>query len=178
LNSAKSTLGTFTPRNLNNKQNFNNQKPWFIHECRMARTNYRRSKRNLKFRRSRNLEENTKRLEKHYKKVLDTSIRTHRQKIRNKINNLKSTNPREYWKIINSGQLRYSFTAGKLHYNITCLASKTSVEIQQTLVLTQTFNHNGLLDCFIVAVSFIGGGNGGALRKSPTLRKSLTNFIT
>ena len=82
---------------------FNKQKPWFNYECRMARTNYRRSKRNQKFRRSRNLEENTKRLEKHYKKVLDTSIRTHRQKIRNKINNLKSTNPREYWKIINSG---------------------------------------------------------------------------
>jgi hypothetical protein len=54
------------------------------------------------------LEENTKRLEKHYKKVLDTSIRTHRQKIRNKINNLKSTNPREYWKIINSGNKKNS----------------------------------------------------------------------
>lgn len=60
------------------------------------------------FRRSRNLEENTKRLEKHHKKVLDTSIRTHRQKIRNKINNLKSTNPREYWKIINSGKKKNS----------------------------------------------------------------------
>ena len=53
----------------------------------------------------------------------------------------------------------YSFTGGKLHYNITCLASKTSVEIKQTLVPTQTFNHNDLLDCFIVVVSFIGGGN-------------------
>jgi hypothetical protein len=77
LNSAKSTFGAFTPRNLNNKQYFNNkQKHWFNHECRMARRNYRRSKRNLKFRRSRNLEENTKRLEKHYMKVLDKSIRT------------------------------------------------------------------------------------------------------
>ena len=40
----------------------------------------------------------------------------------------------------------YSLTAGKLYYNITCLASQTSVEIQQTLVLTQTFSHNGLFD--------------------------------
>ena len=84
------------------------KKPWFNHECRMARTNHRQSKRNLIFRRSRNLEENTKRLEKYYKKVLDKSIRTHRQKIRNKINNLKSTNPREYWKIINSGKKKNS----------------------------------------------------------------------
>lgn len=54
------------------------------------------------------MEENTKRLEKHYKKVLDKSIRTHRQKIRNKINNLKATNPREYWKIINSSKKKNS----------------------------------------------------------------------
>ena len=74
----------------------------------MARTNHRQSKRNLIFRRSRNFEENTKRLEKYYKKVLDKIIRTHRQKIRNKINNLKSTNPREYWKIINSGKKKNS----------------------------------------------------------------------
>ena len=87
------------PKVYHNINIFNKQKPWF---------NHRRSKRNLIFRRSRNLEENTKRLEKHYKKVLDTSIRTHRQKIRNKINNLKSTNPREYWKIINSGKKKNS----------------------------------------------------------------------
>jgi len=29
-----------------------------------------------------------------------------------------------------------------------------------------------------VAVSFIGGGNPSAVRKPPTCRKSLTNFIT
>jgi len=32
--------------------------------------------------------------------------------------------------------------------------------------------------CHIVAVSFIGGGNRSTLRKSPTCRMSLTNFIT
>jgi hypothetical protein len=31
---------------------------------------------------------------------------------------------------------------------------------------------------YIVAVSFIGGENWNARRKSPTCRKSLTNFIT
>ena len=31
---------------------------------------------------------------------------------------------------------------------------------------------------FIVAVSFIGGGNRSTRRKPPTCRKSLTNFIT
>jgi len=32
--------------------------------------------------------------------------------------------------------------------------------------------------CYIVAVSFIEGGNQNTRRKSPTCRKSLTNFIT
>jgi len=31
---------------------------------------------------------------------------------------------------------------------------------------------------YIVAVSFIGGGNQSTQRKPPTYRKSLTNFIT
>ena len=31
---------------------------------------------------------------------------------------------------------------------------------------------------YIVAVSFIGGGNGSTLRKPPICRKSLTKFIT
>ena len=31
---------------------------------------------------------------------------------------------------------------------------------------------------YIVAVSFIGGGNRRTRRKPPTCRKSLTNFIT
>jgi len=31
---------------------------------------------------------------------------------------------------------------------------------------------------YIVAVSFIGGGNGSTRRKPPTYRKVLTNFIT
>ena len=31
---------------------------------------------------------------------------------------------------------------------------------------------------YIVVVSFIGGGNRSTLRKLPTCRKSLTNFVT
>ena len=39
---------------------------------------------------------------------MDKSIRKHRKKIRNKINNLKSTNPKEYWKILNSRRKQHS----------------------------------------------------------------------
>jgi hypothetical protein len=39
---------------------------------------------------------------------MDKSIRKHRKKIRNKIDNLKSTNPKEYWKILNSRRKQHS----------------------------------------------------------------------
>jgi hypothetical protein len=42
------------------------------------------------------LENDTKSLEKKYKRIKDKSIRKHRKQIRNKIDNLKSTNPKEY----------------------------------------------------------------------------------
>jgi hypothetical protein len=43
-----------------------------------------------------------------YKKVMDRCIRIHRKKMRQKIHNLRSTNPKEYWKIINSGRKQIS----------------------------------------------------------------------
>ena len=39
---------------------------------------------------------------------MDKSIRKHRKKIRNKIDNLKSTNPKEYWKVLNSRRKQHS----------------------------------------------------------------------
>jgi hypothetical protein len=42
------------------------------------------------------------------------------------------------------------------------------------MVFNATFNNISA----IVAVSFIGGANRSTLRKPPTCRKSLTNFIT
>ena len=39
---------------------------------------------------------------------MDKSIRKHRKKIRNKIDNLMSTNPKEYLKILNSRRKQHS----------------------------------------------------------------------
>ena len=44
------------------------------------------------------------------------------------------------------------------------------------MVINATFNIISVI--YIMAVSFIGGGNRSTRRKSPTCRKSLTNFIT
>ena len=39
---------------------------------------------------------------------MDHCIRIHRKKMRQKIHNLRSINPKEYWKIINSGRKQIS----------------------------------------------------------------------
>ena len=44
---------------------------------------------------------NVKRLEKEYKRVLDKSIKEHRQNLKNKLADLRSSNPKDYWKILN-----------------------------------------------------------------------------
>ena len=41
--------------------------------------------------------------EKLYKRVLKKSVNNHRKQTMNKIKTLRTTNPKEYWKIINSG---------------------------------------------------------------------------
>ena len=44
---------------------------------------------------------NVKRLEKEYKRVLDKSIKEHRKNLKNKLADLRSSNPKDYWKILN-----------------------------------------------------------------------------
>jgi len=51
--------------------------------------------------------------------------------------------------------------------------------VEDRLYLFDSVNaiFNNISDNYIVAVSFIGGGNRRTRKKPPTCRKSLTNFI-
>ena len=102
-NAAKSTFGTFTKRR-KHTQNIKKSKPWFDSECKEARKKFRSSRRKLKRNHTDDRVNETKKLEKSYKRVMDKSIRKHRKKIRHKIENLRSINPKEYWKILNGGK--------------------------------------------------------------------------
>jgi hypothetical protein len=52
---------------------------------------------------------------------------------------------------------------------------KFSFDVGGGLLLNAIFNNISVI--YIVAVSFIGGGNQSTRRKPQTCRKSLTNFI-
>ena len=79
-NSAKTTFGTFVPGRHNKKETNKKHKPWFDAECRETRQKFRCSKRKLKCNRTVPQLEQTKSLEKRYKKVMDRCIRKHRKK--------------------------------------------------------------------------------------------------
>jgi hypothetical protein len=60
-------------------------------------------------------------------------------------------------------------------YNAVCLEIKSNTK---RLFVGLYYGAERQYFSFIVAVSFIGGGNRSARRKLPTYRKLLTNFIT
>jgi hypothetical protein len=42
--------------------------------------------------------------EKHYKNTLDKNSKNYRKKMREELKNLKTSDPKEYWKILNRGR--------------------------------------------------------------------------
>ncbi|XP_062583214.1 uncharacterized protein LOC134244980 [Saccostrea cucullata] len=100
LNTAKSTFGVsrnFKKDNCENKRN----KPWFNKECKTARKKYHLAKRlnskNPCLENKANLQLESKK----YKKIMDSCIKDYRKGITKNLKSLRSTNTREYWKILN-----------------------------------------------------------------------------
>ena len=79
------------------------KKPWFNNDCRTARTKYHLHKK--MHNRHKTLENKAylAEMSKAYKKTIDTCVREYRSALTNKLTNLRSTNPKDCWKILNSG---------------------------------------------------------------------------
>ena len=106
IHSAKSTFGTRETPRFKNKQNEKKprgDKPWFNYECKFARRHYRKIKRQFKFRPTDAQRREIIGAEKRYKKLLDISSKQYRKDMRNRLKNLKGSNSKEYWSILNRG---------------------------------------------------------------------------
>ena len=79
----------------------NNSKPWFNNVCQKARTKYRNSKVYYFRKRTKGAYKKYKEHEKSYKNTLDREQVKHRNKVSTYLNEIKTKNPMEYWKIIN-----------------------------------------------------------------------------
>ena len=79
------------------------KKPWFTRECRNARQCYRKAKRLFKKFGGSVFKEDFYLKERLYKKNLRSAVENHRVKMKQKLSVLRTRNPKECWRIIDSG---------------------------------------------------------------------------
>ena len=70
----------------------------------ISTTNYRKLRRKYKKNRTEKNKEELNNIEKYYKRTLDKNQKLYRNKITKQLRNLRTNNPKEYWKILNSGR--------------------------------------------------------------------------
>ena len=103
INAARETFGMHRNPLSSEHNKTTSKKPWFNNDCRTARTKYHLAKK--MHNRHKTLENKAylAEMSKAYKKTIDTCVREYRSALTNKLTNLRSTNPKDYWKILNSG---------------------------------------------------------------------------
>ena len=103
VESAKNVFGR-KPVLTNTSETFNvkYKKPWFTRDCKNARQNYRKAKRLYKKFGGDIFKSDLYEKEKLYKKRLKNANVTHRVEMKKKLFSLRTNNPREYWKILNT----------------------------------------------------------------------------
>lgn len=103
VESAKNVFGR-KPVLTNTSETFNvkYKKPWFTRDCKNARQNYRKAKRLYKKFGGDIFKSDLYEKEKLYKKRLKNANETHRVEMKKKLFSLRTNNPREYWKILNT----------------------------------------------------------------------------
>ncbi|MEW8548622.1 MAG: reverse transcriptase family protein [Candidatus Thiodiazotropha sp.] len=80
----------------------NKTKPWFGSHCKSARKKYHLARKQFNICRSRRNHENLIECSKQYKKTMNKYIAKQSKLTQNKLRNLQSKNPKQYWKFINS----------------------------------------------------------------------------
>ena len=103
VTAAKHTFGTMKPEYRNTRKH-TQCKPWFTKECKSAKRNYQKAKRLFKKYGSSIFKNHLTKTESSYKKTPDKSLRTYRINMKNKLKRLRTSNPKDYWNILNSNR--------------------------------------------------------------------------
>ena len=77
-------------------------KPWFNVNCKRARNDYHKARRKYNANKSEQNKQILRQTSKFYKNTMNLSVKQFKNVRIQKLKNLKTTNPREYWKILNS----------------------------------------------------------------------------
>ena len=108
MKSCENTFGYYAPKH---KYKDKTKKPWFSAECHVARNLYHKTRRLYNTHKS-DYKSMLRNVSKNYKDTMSEHIRLHKNKSTEKLRQLKSTNPKEYWCIINSDNDKKSALAG------------------------------------------------------------------
>ena len=104
---------TFGYRKSKPKQNTPNKKKfaWFNHDCNVARNLYHRTRRLYNKYKTDNYKQQLKTVSKEYKKVMNKNKKHFDQSRIDKLRSLKSTNPKDYWRLLNGGKGNQTFAS-------------------------------------------------------------------
>jgi hypothetical protein len=108
----------------NSKTTFTKEKEWYNNSCRKSRNRYYMNKN--KFRKSKTESDKVAmiRSSKAYKKELNRAFRNHKKNMVKKLRNLRSSDPKLYWKILNNkGKHSCDIDAEELYNHFSNLAS-------------------------------------------------------
>ena len=125
----------YVPKNVNRN--------WFNGDCKVARKEYHKSK--STYRRSGQNEDlrNLRRSSKSYKKAVKNAIHKYEHSLNKKLRSLRSNNPKEYWKILCSGDKKESIEQIKLDalsdYFRTLNIHQNNYEEREFLLAKDTF---------------------------------------
>lgn len=95
---AENTFGTKSKKQKLHKRH----KPWFNQECKVARNSYHSVRKNIIDIKLHIIKNLLKTVSKQYKSTISKNVKKYKDDKVNRLKNLQTANPREYWKIINS----------------------------------------------------------------------------
>ena len=103
VSAAEATSGkSKSTSNKHISENSKDSKPWFGYKCKNARRKYHIARKINNINPTNNNKSKLKETSKNYKGTMNFYINKFNHNIQDKLRNLKSTNPKDYWKIINS----------------------------------------------------------------------------
>ena len=93
------TFGKKDTQKYNTKRS-KNDKPWFDHECKFARQNYRKLKKRFKHKNNLQNRINMTTAEKNYKNILDTKYKRFCKKLTDEISKYSKDDPKKFWTLL------------------------------------------------------------------------------
>ena len=99
---AKSSFGV--KNKCKKSKNYKQNKVWFNKECHTARNEYHLTRKLYNKHKTKRCKEMLKTVSKKYKTTLSQSMKRFKNERVKKLKNLKSSNPKDFWKIINSAE--------------------------------------------------------------------------